>query len=729
MKRNLLSLILVAGLSAPAIAAEPSSFQNFISASGPNLMDGTSVFRFAGIHMPEMHMIEDDARGGCPHGEGGMYYKLPTHEEQENWVKSQVRFGAKVQRIYVLSVARDNDEECGNRPVHILRPDTPDAMPQLNEQAMVVYDNLIALADKHGLRLILPFVDEWSWWGGRRELAKFYDEDEHAIYDLDSKTYAAYKDIIRQLTTRKNTITGRHYYDEKAIMIWETGNELEGTHKAFLNETSAWIKQHAPNQLVMDGNFKAIHDYALEDPNVDVISNHLYKFTGDPLPDVLKRDLAAVGGKKPYFVGEFGLTPVHEITGLMEAIVDTEIDGQNTAGAFVWASRGHRHEGGFYWHKEHTGVYSYHIPGFPVEGAANKEMEVIDSVRQAVASMNGQDAVPPLPVPEAPTLREIENPFKINWMGSPVGRYYDIQRATSEDGPWQLVGENISDGHNLWDPRTMDLFADTYNTLIPGMTYYYRVIAKNESGVSEPSNIQAVTFSQRNKEPYITFPSEQLKTRQYRATVLRSAVTDDGIPGLGVSTEWKQIGGPENGAKICHPKSLNTRVGFIKPGEYWFELSASDTADVAKKALKVEVRKSVNSPVSNFCDFATPVYDVSQAKVNIVTPSEHVSFTDEAGFHGPFAEQGDSLTWRVDAPWNGEFTVNVHFSGKWGAKVNSLVVNNKVYKVTFPETDASEHIKKVAVKLKKGRNKIKFAKLPKDYGFMFVKGISVTSEL
>lgn len=42
-------------------------------------------------------------------------------------------------------------------------------MPRLNEKAMRVYDNMIAEADKQGLRLILPFIDHWWWWGGREQ--------------------------------------------------------------------------------------------------------------------------------------------------------------------------------------------------------------------------------------------------------------------------------------------------------------------------------------------------------------------------------------------------------------------------------------------------------------------------------------------------------------------------------------------------------------------------------
>ncbi len=125
-----------------------------------------------------------------------------------------VQTGAKAQRVYVLSVQQEFDKACG-RESHILAPETADGMPRLNEKAMRVYDNMIAEADKQGLRLILPFIDHWWWWGGREQLAAFYHEKAEDFYRTDSKTFKAYLDVIRQVITRTNTVTGRAYYDEK----------------------------------------------------------------------------------------------------------------------------------------------------------------------------------------------------------------------------------------------------------------------------------------------------------------------------------------------------------------------------------------------------------------------------------------------------------------------------------------------------------------------------------
>ena len=194
-------------------------------------------------------------------------------------------------RVYVLSVATPYDQDC-QRETHILPPSSPDGMPVLNEKAMVVYDRMIALASKHNLRLILPFIDHWKWWGGREQLAAFYGESANDFYNTDSKTYQAYLHIISTVINRKNTLTGRLYSEEKAIMAWETGNELRDSTPAFVQKTAAHIKKHAPNQLVVDGTYLKIMASSLGDPNIDIISNHFYTTNENNNPQQIEKDFS-----------------------------------------------------------------------------------------------------------------------------------------------------------------------------------------------------------------------------------------------------------------------------------------------------------------------------------------------------------------------------------------------------------------------------------------------------
>ncbi|MBW8192114.1 beta-mannanase man5E [Neiella marina] len=484
--------LFLACLFAGLLAAPALAFEHFISRDGHQLKDGNEVFRFAGIHAPELHRIEDQARGKClddPRG-WGQYFKWPTAQEQENWIQSLVLTGHKAMRVYVLSIATQWDQAC-ERETHILPPNTADGMPRLNEAAMVHYDRMIALADKHGLRLILPFVDHWKWWGGRNDLAAFYGEHEDDFYDINSKTYAAYQSIIKQVTGRTNTFTGRKYNEEKAIMAWETGNELKLSNESFVRTTATLIKHQAPNQLVIDGTYLKVNEFSLSDPNVDIITNHFYTVNGNNNPEQILKDLKAINGKKVYFIGEFGLDSAARLNSIMQAAVHQQYNGAQAAGALFWHFRGHRHDGGYYWHKEVTGHYAYHLPGSP-ENYRNEEMAMADGARLAIAQMDGAQQMQPLPVPQAPVLRPIDTPNNFKWLGAPVGRWYRFERAMREDGPWQIIGDGISDGRNGFNPATDTLFADPMPRQA-GQTYFYRVIAFNETGQSIPSNIETYT--------------------------------------------------------------------------------------------------------------------------------------------------------------------------------------------------------------------------------------------
>lgn len=484
--RGLMTLALLALLS--ACTAMPSS-QNmsFITRDGHRLMAGEREFRFAGIHAPELHRIENDSLGVCaadPRG-WGQYFKWPSAAEQENWIKALTRSGHKAMRVYVLSVATPWDEACG-RETHILPPAKPGGPPRLNEPAMVVYDRMIALAHEHNLRLILPFIDHWQWWGGRGELAAFYGETADDFYRTDSQTYAAYLAIIEQVITRKNSVTGRLYKHEPAIMAWETGNELRDSTPEFVRTTAAHIKRLDDRHLVIDGTYLKILPSSLQDPNIDIISNHFYTTNQNNNPAQIQQDLQAIDGKKVYLVGEFGLKDARGMRDIMQTAVHYDYNGARTAGAFVWGFRGRRETGGFYWHKEYTGHYSYHLPGF-AENDDNEEREVVALVREAQAQMAGFDTPQPLPVPEAPLLYPIVDPrVSIMWFGSPLGETYRIERAASEQGPWQIIAEGVGDGRNEFDPSVDTLFRD--QSARPGQAYFYRVYAANESGESPASN-------------------------------------------------------------------------------------------------------------------------------------------------------------------------------------------------------------------------------------------------
>ncbi|WP_240913976.1 glycoside hydrolase family 5 protein [Microbulbifer sp. SH-1] len=483
-----------------------AGFEHFIRRDGIQLLDGNEPVRFIGLHATELHRIEDDvASKGSTIGKSD-HFRWPSAREQANWIKALVYSGHSITRVYTLSVDDIELPESmrANMPAHIVRnPQTGEV--ELNEAAMRVFDRMVYLADQYGLRLIVPVIDHWSWWGGKHELAKMVGEgaqdtkENGPLYDVNSKTYAAYTSIIEQLLTRTNTCSGREYREEKAIMAWETGNELRGTNKTFLAQTAALFKRLAPSQLVVDGDQQADNSrppesvdiesgefLGLLDPNVDIQSNHFY---GPYMsPDVVRKQ-AALARKfnKPLLIGEYGLQPMETI----RAVTDAWIDEPAVAGALLWGYRGHREAGGFYWHYETDGHMSYHLPGFAVN-AANQEPEVIELVRKVQAKVSAnpraQAFSQSLPVPEAPWLHPVGDAGEINWMGAPTGRYYRLYRSTDAGEHWVLYADQLVDAKNNWDPQTMDLYRETEKP--EQQCFAYRVTAVNERGESAPSNVE-----------------------------------------------------------------------------------------------------------------------------------------------------------------------------------------------------------------------------------------------
>ena len=106
---------------------------------------------------------------------------------------------------------------------------------------------------------------------------------------------------------------------------------------------------------------------------------------------------------------------------------------------------------------------------------------MLNLMREKAYKLKGLDA-PKLPAPKAPKMLDITSVGDINWQGSVDASGYDIQRSENKLY-WQTIAENISDARYQYRP----LFNDT--TAQIGKTYYYRAVAVNSTGKSEPSNI------------------------------------------------------------------------------------------------------------------------------------------------------------------------------------------------------------------------------------------------
>ncbi len=469
MKKNCLLLSLLISIPAFLGAIEPQTvFKNFVQVSGDRLLDGENELRFISFNVPNLHCIEDYMRFEEPNP-----WWWPESFEIRDALETVKHMGGEVVRIYTITVRRQDDAP--QIPRHVLGPG------RFNEEGFRAMDQLLAIANEVGVRVIIPLVDNWKWMGGRGEYAAFRGKAADAFY-TDPQIVADFKKTIQFITQRVNTITGVRYCDDKAILAWETGNELGSCPMEWIQEIIAYIKKLDPNHLVMDGSAANIlRDETIANPLADIVTTHHYE--GDPrqMMEHIKISAEKAKGKKPYLVGEFGFISTSGVA----AVLDLVQQNPTICGALIWSLRFHARDGGFYWHSEPgAGRYfykAYHVPGFD-SGETIDERNLISCLRRYAFAIRHLTE-PPMPVPQPPHLLPCEDVAQLTWQGSAFAAAYDLERAPSADGPWQVIAADLSDANTAHRPLYNDLNAEL------GRPYYYRVRAKNISGVSAPSNI------------------------------------------------------------------------------------------------------------------------------------------------------------------------------------------------------------------------------------------------
>ncbi|MFN0110050.1 MAG: hypothetical protein ACKVZH_14440 [Blastocatellia bacterium] len=213
------------------------------------------------------------------------------------------------------------------------------------EANLVALDQAIAEAKARNIRLILYLTNNFTAYGGIRRYVRWHlgreaaSDQEVQLFYTEATIKQAFKNYVRMLLERRNTVTGLLYKDEPAILAWELGNELRnkgGNPMVLLNwmgEMSEFIKSLDQNHLVADGG-EGFDDnpnlYGLSNsypvggsegcsfnrmidlPKIDLASYHLYPMkwglneTSDPLTWIRRHEELARGKGKVAYLGEFG---------------------------------------------------------------------------------------------------------------------------------------------------------------------------------------------------------------------------------------------------------------------------------------------------------------------------------------------------------------------------------------------------------------------------------------
>lgn len=460
-----------------SVSAAEGGFENFITRKGNKLMDGDKEFRFIGANMPGL-VLPYDWTLYLPER-----LHLPTPWEQEDGFKTLAQMNLRVVRTWNLPIRAPTEEP---KPWHyVLGPG------RFNDEAFKTVDHLFALANRHGVRVVFDLTAEWGDYLGGIGTYAAHRGRKRAEFYTDPQLREDFKATVRHVLGRTNSVSGIAYRDEKAVLAWQFGNEMDNAPDAWLVEMAAFIKKLAPRHLVAETRHTPGTPHII-DPNIDLLTRHYYpeyKYGGADWVAACRKEIEIIGGQRPFFVGEFGpyidgrSFTRENVVGKLRTFLDGAIGMDGLAGAMLWSMYFHHQDGGFYWHQIMTypAVWSYHWPGFP-SAHMQSEMGLMREMREAGFRIQGLP-VPPVPVPEPPQLLPFRDVPMFSWRGSAGASGYDIERAPAAAGPWTRIAENVSDADIAYRPLYSDITAKA------GQSWCYRVAARNASGVSRPSNV------------------------------------------------------------------------------------------------------------------------------------------------------------------------------------------------------------------------------------------------
>ncbi|KAI8584959.1 glycoside hydrolase superfamily [Geranomyces variabilis] len=470
---------------------------HYITRNGHTLMDGPNPLRFVSFNVPTLYNTGDV---------NGRPRSAPTAFEQYDLLRSVKINGGKVARSYTFTVCCvGNDTDPNN--FHM------SGIGQYSEAVWRSTDAAIALAGVEGVRLIIPFIDWWSYHGGVDEFAAFRGKQRWDFF-TDQQLRQDFKTHISWVLERVNTVTGLKYKDDPTIMLWELGNELGDWNGMLPPDWILDIAQHvktgAPKQLVGDGlinqltmlgelnpETKAAWAYnhtwkwdlmvksgIMASPNIDVFSDHYYNAQG--ANDWTTRAAAGVQYainqfNKAFYVGEFGFEGPLTLGNMIDFVVDSG----NVSGVALWSLRGHSRFGGFYKHYERNSWFSYHIPGFAASDEADglcsnsDETTTMALMRKAAAKINGLEKPVAYPIPDQPYLFAPTGGPKpsFRWLGCAGVATYEVWRQ-SGSAPWMKLADGVSDGKAAGSA----LFVDDLSNAVCGTKYRYIVRGSGETG-------------------------------------------------------------------------------------------------------------------------------------------------------------------------------------------------------------------------------------------------------
>ncbi|KAI7856338.1 glycoside hydrolase superfamily [Circinella umbellata] len=188
-------------------------------------------------------------------------------ERMERELKQLADMGVNNVRIMAASEGPD-DQPYRMRPSLMYKPG------EYREPIFEGLDYLLDAIDRNGMTAVMTMNNFWHWSGGFSQYVAWVTGNQTIPYpniadDWDTfTTYAAqfyndseiapqaqeiFKNHIKTVITRKNTVNGRVYGEDPAIMSWQLANEPQDGPATWFAEIGSYMKELAPNHLVSAG--------------------------------------------------------------------------------------------------------------------------------------------------------------------------------------------------------------------------------------------------------------------------------------------------------------------------------------------------------------------------------------------------------------------------------------------------------------------------------------------
>ncbi|NAZ82155.1 cellulase family glycosylhydrolase [Kineococcus sp. R8] len=345
-----------AGTTTTAATTAAKADRSFVTRDGDRLEVGGKNFRFAGTNNYYLH------------------YKSAAMRDAV--LDKAADSGFDVVRTWGwFDVGTEEDPTAGSQENTYLQYWDGSGHPKYNDgpNGLAKLDAVIARAQQDGLRLVIPFTNNWEDFGGMDKYVEWAGGDHHDDFYTDPTIRGWYKDYISHLLNHTNTITGVKYKDDPTIMTWELANEprcvgsgdypasstcTSDTLTSWADDVSTFIKSIDRNHLVSVGDegffcdqpsstdwthncsqgVDTVRFAALK--NVDVMSYHLYPDAWGKDADwgtqyIVDHATAAKQVGKPVMLGEFGLRDKAMRNPVYKIWTDTAYQS-GTTGALYW---------------------------------------------------------------------------------------------------------------------------------------------------------------------------------------------------------------------------------------------------------------------------------------------------------------------------------------------------------------------------------------------------------